>query len=183
MSVLLLNADGQPLSLLPLSTISWQSAVKAIFQDKVRVVKEHETRVLRSPSFEMSLPTIVMLKQWHRMPDKAKFTRRNLFLRDNFQCQYCFTEFRQSDLTIDHVLPRSYGGRTNWKNCTTACKKCNTAKSNNPNIKPINAPIQPTYYQLNNKSSKFLKFEKIHPDWEPYLAIPEDIKYFKSNVV
>jgi len=169
MSVLLLNADAQPLSLLPLSTISWQSAVKAYFQDKVRIIKSDESRILHSPSIELPYPTVVMLKQWHRMPEKAKFTRRNLFLRDNFQCQYCFDEFKPGDLTIDHVLPRSCGGRTSWTNCTSACRSCNIKKSNNPNIKPTTLPVHPTYYQLNNKSLKFLQLQKIHEDWEPFL--------------
>lgn len=174
MRVLLLNADSQPLSLLPLSTITWQSAVKAHFQDKVHIVTSNADRMLRSPSFEMPMPTVVMLKRWHKLPPLAKFTRRNLFLRDNFTCQYCFTEFKQHELTIDHVRPRSHGGKSNWTNCTTACKQCNWQKSNNPDVKPIRLPIQPSYYQLNSKSTRFLQFDNIHPDWQPYLFWREE---------
>jgi len=174
MSVLLLNADAQPLSLIPLSTISWQNAVKAYFADKIKIVKSYDDRLLRSANFEMPMPSVVMLNKYHKLPNKAKFTRRNMFIRDHFTCQYCGTRHRQLDLTIDHVVPRSHGGRTTWTNCTTACRPCNVAKSNKINITPEIQPFQPSYYEINHKSALFtLRI----PDasWRDFLAWPEDL--------
>jgi 5-methylcytosine-specific restriction endonuclease McrA len=92
-SVLLLNADASPLSLLPLSTISWQTAIKAMFSEKVHVLKNYEDKFLHSSTMTIPVPSIVMLDTYHRVPEKAKFSRKNLYVRDNFTCQYCGNHF------------------------------------------------------------------------------------------
>jgi 5-methylcytosine-specific restriction endonuclease McrA len=180
MSVLLLNADAQPVCLLPLSIISWQSAVKAYFADKVRIVKNYDDRVLHSARMEMPMPSVVMLKRYHKQPTRAKFTRRNLFVRDNFMCQYCGDQPRVGDLTIDHVLPRSHGGRTNWTNCTTACRSCNTKKSNNPHIKPDILPFQPTWHDI-NYNAKFFRLHIPDASWQDFLQWPEELLIINEN--
>ena len=70
-SVLLLNADGQPLSQMPLSTVSWQTAIKAMFSDKVHVIKNYEDKFLRSPTITIPYPSIIMLNTYHKQPSKA----------------------------------------------------------------------------------------------------------------
>ena len=130
-SVLLLNADAAPLSLLPLSTISWQSAVKTIFGDKVHVIKNYEGRFIRSTSLSIPMPSVVMLTKYHKQPTKAKYTRRNVYIRDDY---YVLLRWSMNDeLTLDHVIPTK-GGRLGWTNTVAACGPC---KKGNKIIKPI----------------------------------------------
>src|ERR1700753_3047084 len=122
--VLVLNADSRPLSYYPLSLWSWQDAIKAVFLDRVNIVSEYDVAV-RSPSFQMRLPSVVSLKTYVKPSRSPAFTRFNVFLRDRFQCQYCGC---RDDLTFDHVIPRSLGGQTTWENVVTACSPCNLRK-------------------------------------------------------
>ncbi len=121
---LVLNADFRPLSYYPLSLWPWQEVIKAVFLDRVDVVSTYD-RVIRSPSFEMKLPSVVALKSYVTQDRPPAFTRFNLFLRDAFSCQYCGCG---EDLTFDHIVPRSRGGRTSWENIVTACAPCNLRK-------------------------------------------------------
>ena len=126
---LVLNADFRPLSYFPLSIWSWQDAVKAVFLDRVSVISEYE-RKIHSPSFEMRLPSVIALKEYVPAARRPAFTRFNVFLRDRFHCQYCGGDFATNDLTFDHVVPKSRGGRTSWNNVVTACSPCNLLKGN-----------------------------------------------------
>ena len=90
---LVLNADFRPLSYYPLSLWSWQESVKAVFLDRVNIVSEYD-RFVRSPSFEMKLPSVVSLKTYVKPALYPAFTRFNVFLRDRFTCQYCGVEGR-----------------------------------------------------------------------------------------
>ena len=85
---LVLNADYRPLSYYPLSLWPWQEVVKAVFLDRVDVISTYDT-VIRSPTFEMALPSVVSLKHFVAQDRPPAFTRFNLFLRDAFSCQYC----------------------------------------------------------------------------------------------
>ena len=121
---LVLNADFRPLSYYPLSLWSWQELVKAVFLDRVNIVSEYD-RFVRSPSFEMRLPSVVSLKTYVKPALYPAFTRFNVFLRDRFICQYCGSK---EDLTFDHLVPRSRGGQTRWDNVVAACAPCNLDK-------------------------------------------------------
>ena len=123
---LVLNADFRPLSYYPLSLWSWQDAIKAVFLDRVNIV-EHYDRAVRSPSFEIQLPSVVSLKSFVKPTTHPAFTRFNVFLRDRFVCQYCGSP---DDLTFDHIIPRSKGGQTTWENVVAACSPCNLRKGN-----------------------------------------------------
>ena len=121
---LVLNADFRPLSYYPLSLWSWQESVKAVFLERVNIVSEYD-RFVRSPSFEMRLPSVVSLKSYVKPALYPAFTRFNVFLRDRFMCQYCGSK---DDLTFDHLIPRSRGGQTRWDNVVAACAPCNLSK-------------------------------------------------------
>jgi len=125
---LILNADYQPISYFPLSLWSWQDSIKAVFLDRVNIIAEYESEV-RSSSFSMKIPSVIALKKYIPISKKPPFTRFNLFLRDNFSCQYCGNIFSSNDLTFDHVTPKSKGGKTRWENVVAACSKCNLKKS------------------------------------------------------
>ena len=121
---LVLNADFRPLSYYPLSLWAWQDSIKAVFLDRVNIVSNYD-KTVRSPSFEMRLPSVVSLRSYVRPSRHPAFTRFNVFLRDRFSCQYCGS---REDLTFDHLVPRSKGGTTTWKNVVAACSNCNLRK-------------------------------------------------------
>ena len=168
---LVLNADYQPLSYFPLSTWSWKDSLKAVFLERVNVVSEYD-QVVRSPSIEFKLPSIISLKDFVPLPDKVAFTRFNVFLRDKFICQYCSKSFKVEELTFDHVLPRSKGGKTIWENVVTSCRKCNTLKGNRSlkkiGLKLKRSPFTPDHYQLKELGRMFPP-NFLHKSWNDFL--------------
>ena len=124
---LVLNADFRPLSYYPLSIWPWEEVVKAVWQERVDVVATYD-KVVRSPSMEMQLPSVISLKSYVDQDRKPAFTRFNVFLRDGFACQYCGESGLALALAFDHVIPRSRGGRTTWQNIVAACGPCNLRK-------------------------------------------------------
>ena len=109
---LVLNADYTPLSYFPLSLWPWQTAIKALFLERVDIVAHYE-REVHSPSMALKLPSVIALRQYVRPNEYPAFTRFNLFLRDKFRCVYCGSN---KELTFDHIVPRAQGGRTTWEN-------------------------------------------------------------------
>ena len=165
---LVLNADYRPLSYYPLSLWPWQEVIKAVFLDRVDVIATYD-QVVHSPSFEMQLPSVVSLKSYVPQDRPPAFTRFNLFLRDAFSCQYCGSG---DELTFDHVIPRSRGGRTTWDNVVTACAPCNLLKGgrlpNHAQMHPKNRPHRPTVTELRNNGRAFPP-NYLHESWADYL--------------
>jgi len=165
---LVLNADYRPLSYFPLSLWPWQEAIKAAFLDRVQIVAEYEAEV-HSPSVAMRLPSVVVLRDYVKPARHPAFTRFNLFLRDEFACQYCGAT---GDLTFDHVVPRSRGGRTTWENVVAACGRCNLRKANltlrQSGMKLRRAPLRPSVPELQNKGRKFPP-NYLHESWLDFL--------------
>ena len=164
---LVLNADYRPLSYYPLSLWPWQDAIKAVFLDRVDVVAAYD-QVIRSPSFEMPLPSVVSLKQYVNQDRAPAFTRFNVFLRDGFACQYCGSA---DDLTFDHVLPRSKGGRTSWENIVAACAPCNLRKGGRTPVQaemhPRRRPHRPNAHELQRAGRRFPP-NHLHASWLDY---------------
>jgi HNH endonuclease len=125
MPALVLNADYQPLSFTPLSLWSWQDAIKAVFRGKVTVVDVYDNVKIRGVNVEVPLPSVIALNEYvsnHKA--EPAFTKRNVFLRDEYKCQYCSGQFfSQNDLSIDHVHPRCKGGRLHWENAVVRQKR------------------------------------------------------------
>ena len=165
---LVLNADYRPLSYYPLSLWSWQDAVKAVFMDRVNIVSEYD-RIVRSPSSEFRLPSVVSLKTYIKPARYPAFTRFNVFLRDRFSCQYCG---ERSDLTFDHLVPRSKGGHTTWENVVTACSPCNLKKGGHlpdeAQMWPSLKPVRPTVHELHSNGRLFPP-NYLHESWQDYL--------------
>ena len=165
---LVLNADFRPLSYYPLSLWCWQDAVKSVFLNRVSIVSTYERKV-RSPSFEMSLPSVIALKSFIKPSEHPNFTRFNVFLRDKFACQYCDAK---KDLTFDHLLPKSKGGITNWENVVTACSTCNVKKGgklyNRCDLKLKRKPFIPTVDDLHKNGRNFPP-NFLHESWMDYL--------------
>lgn len=87
-------------------------------------------KIIKTPSTPIEKPEIIILKEYGGVPFRqVNFTRRNLYKRDSYTCQYCLIGFMPNELTIDHVVPRSRGGTNDWSNCVTSCEDCNSKKA------------------------------------------------------
>ncbi len=165
---LVLNADYRPLSYYPLSLWTWQDAVKAAFLDRVDILAEYD-HVVRSQRMEIRVPSVVVLREYVKPRKRVAFTRFNLFLRDEFSCQYCGAK---QDLTFDHVLPRKLGGVTSWENVVAACAPCNLKKGSKTlreaGLKLKRTPRQPDAEQLRNRGRMFPP-NHLHDSWLDYL--------------
>ena len=165
---LVLNADFRPLSYYPLSIWCWQDAVKSVFLDRVSIVSNYK-RKIRSPSFEMNLPSVIALNNFIQPSKNPNFTRFNVFLRDKFACQYCGDK---KDLTFDHLLPKSKGGLTDWNNVVTACSSCNVKKGGklykDCDLKLTTKPYAPTLEDLHKNGRNFPP-NFLHESWMDYL--------------
>ena len=165
---LVLNADYRPLSYYPLSLWSWQDAVKAAYMDRVDIVAEYDT-IVRSPTTEIRIPSVVVLRDYVKPQKRVAFTRFNLFLRDGFLCQYCGSK---GDLTFDHVVPRASGGVTSWENVVAACSRCNLKKGSKSlrraGMSLRRAPRQPSSEELRNSGRQFPP-NYLHDSWMDFL--------------
>jgi 5-methylcytosine-specific restriction endonuclease McrA len=122
----------------PIKQVSWQKAMVMYFQDKIEVVREYEDTWINSPRQKFKLPAVIRLVNYiFKLPWGVKLTRTNLFVRDRGQCQYCHKKLNKSRFTIDHVIPRSKGGKTDWDNLVISCARCNTKKGDSL-LKDIN---------------------------------------------
>lgn len=123
--VLLLNQSYQPLSV-----ISWKKAVCLVYLNKADVVKEYNFTI-NSPSLSLSAPCVIRLRLFFSRPKcDVRLTRSNVFARDGWKCVYCNKKFPEYELTTDHVIPKSHGGKNTWENLVCCCKKCNGIKGN-----------------------------------------------------
>jgi len=176
---LLLNADWQPVQFHPLSTISWQETMKAVIGDRVAVVEEYDIEI-HSSRQTWRLPSVVALRDYVRRDQKATFSRFNVFLRDDYTCQYCGYEFETRHLTFDHVIPRVNGGTSNWLNVVSACGPCNRRKgshlSKEVGMAPLKRPTEPSGWQLYMKAKKMPKSRNLHKTWRDYLYWDTEIE-------
>jgi 5-methylcytosine-specific restriction endonuclease McrA len=168
-ATLMLNADGAPVSYLPLSTISWEEAIKYIVLDKASVLEYYEDWIVRSANWETQVPAVMILKEYEKRKTSIRYSKHNVFLRDGYVCQYCGDDVARKTATLDHVLPVSHGGKTTFENTVCACASCNANKGNNKKIVPKVKPYKPTYFQLVDKRKK-QNWEVHHPSWTNYLV-------------
>jgi len=166
---LVLNADARPYSILPLSTISWQESVKQLVLERVTVLEWYDDWIISSPSWETKVPAVVIVKDYIKKNTTVRFSKYNLFLRDQFTCQYCDEQLpHRNKCTVDHVVPVSRGGTNVWSNCVTACGPCNVAKGDKLHPKPRREPYKPTYYDL-IKNKELLQLKIKHSSWHNYI--------------
>jgi hypothetical protein len=169
MACLILNSDASPVSLLPLSTISWEEAVRYLVSEKAIPLEWHEDWVVRSERWSTKVPAVMILKEYQKKKTAIRFSKHNVFLRDGYACQYCGDDVSRKTATLDHVLPTSHGGKTTFENTVCACADCNANKGNDKKIVPKFKPYKPTYFQLAEKRKK-LKWDVQHPSWINYLG-------------
>lgn len=149
----------------PANVTNIPRAIKLVIKEKAEVIKEG-TKTLRSEKIIFKTPTIIRLLQYVKIKFfKVVLTKRNILIRDNHQCVYCESKH---NLTLDHLIPKSKGGKNDWLNLVTCCELCNKKKGDKTleESKMILTykPFKPTYYS-------FLKsyLDKNFVDWQPYL--------------
>lgn len=130
----------------PCGVVSWMDAVTAVFNDKADVLEEYE-HVIHSPTMTNKPAVIRLRRAFKREVKPVKFSRVNVYARDEYRCQYCGERKPTDELTYDHVLPRSRGGKTTWTNIVTCCHDCNREKKNRTpeeaGMRLLKKPVQP----------------------------------------
>jgi len=127
----------------------------------------------RAQHFTMPMPSVVVMAKYIRRTNRVYFTRRNIYLRDRFHCQYCGKSYVSEQLTIDHVLPKSRGGHTAWDNVVAACYRCNFSKGSNI-VHPTSPPHEPSYWEMVG-IAKSLPLRIPDPQWQDYLQWPNPL--------
>ncbi len=162
-NVLVLNQDYQAIAI-----CSVERAFVLVYLRKAELVLSREDRKVRSISRSFPFPSIIRLYRYVHIPyRKVALSRANIFKRDGNQCVYCGTK---NDLTVDHVIPRSMGGKDTWENLVTACQTCNTRKGNRTpemcGMRFLRPPFRPSYIMyLTNFTGSVLDA------WRPYLMM------------
>jgi 5-methylcytosine-specific restriction endonuclease McrA len=169
MAVLLLDSTYEPLKI-----IGWKRAAYLVFSGKAEVIEESDTE-LRSPSTVWKLPSVIRQFGRFRRRAEVQFSRLNIYMRDGWTCQYCGEKKSTKDLTFDHVVPRSAGGKTNWTNIVTACRVCNSEKDDKTpaqaGMKLLKEPVRPKWLP----AQVVIKMKEIPKEWANYI----DVKSFQ----
>jgi len=174
---------------IPIHIITWKRALSLLYQDHAHSLDKDfipydyknwlelsrtldgEYKLVNTVSYRVAVPDILTLTRYDRLPKRdVKFSRENVFARDNFICQYCGKKFKKKDLTVDHIIPKCFGGKGTWDNIVTACNKCNSRKDNKTpeqvGMKLIHQPKEPRWfsplYKLSQKPN-------MRPGWEKFL--------------
>ncbi len=158
---LVLNATYQPLCIVPV-----RRAVNLVLRAKAEIMEQVDGEFFRSEKLAIPVPAVVKLNYFVKVPHRVRATlsKKAVFLRDDFQCQYCGSPAEN----VDHITPRSKGGSHTWDNVVASCKPCNSRKENRfpheVGLKLRRKPATP-------RDSLFLILSggKLHPTWEPYL--------------
>lgn len=173
----------------PLGAITLARAMKMISKGKVEIIEEYDWNIRPEPSnFEADVdvgagkivkrtmivfkaPAVVrLLSAFIRRRRKVKFSRVNLYARDNYTCQYCQTKFRLAELTLDHVVPRTQGGKTTWTNLVAACSPCNLKKGGRtPDQAGMSLRKQPTQPSWNPAITITVSTVSVPDAWRDYL--------------
>lgn len=159
--VLVLNADYQAIGVCAV-----ERAFVLVIMKKAEMLSDDPEKSLRTIRKNYKFPSIIRLYRFVSLPyKKVNLSRQNIFKRDNHTCVYCNT---RDNLTIDHVIPRSLGGRDSWENLVTACQRCNSRKGNQT---PEQAEMPMRYKPFRPSFVMFLgNFSgQIRDDWKPYL--------------
>ncbi len=178
METLVLNPAYQPVARIP-----WQRAITLLFLGKVEVVEAYEDQTIRSVSFELKVPSVVrFLRSLTRRKPVIRFSRENVYARDNGRCQYCQKHVSRAEATYDHVIPRAQGGVTSWQNIVIACVPCNQRKGGRTPEQarmPLKVvPVRPT--KLPDSLRVTLSFQKGMPvAWQNWLR---DLTYWHGSL-
>jgi 5-methylcytosine-specific restriction endonuclease McrA len=162
---LILNRNWQPVNVATVarSLVSlWNEAARVVdpetyqlftWSDWSKVAPREGDAFIQAVRLRLRVPEVIVLAEYERLPTAAvSFSRRNVFKRDHWTCQYCGVQPGGEELTIDHVVPRSQGGTSTWDNCVLSCIECNHRKADRTpqqaDMKLRKAPVRPTWKPL-----------------------------------
>ena len=156
----------------PLKIIRWEDAITMLYLNKADTIVEYDETV-SSPSVSLRVPAVMRLRRkLAKIKRGVKFSRVNVFTRDGFRCQYCNNKKPFSQLTYDHVVPRSRGGRTEWTNIVTACRPCNHRKGNRTpdetGMFPHKRPVRPKALPL---AGPVIDMTQAPLEWRDFLTV------------
>jgi 5-methylcytosine-specific restriction endonuclease McrA len=139
---LVLNRQWQPVSVATVArslVLLWNESARVVDPEDYRLYTwadwsslrpREDENFIQAVQFRLRVPEVIVLNEYDRLPTAAvSFSRRNVFKRDHWTCQYCGCQPGSEELTIDHVIPRSHGGSSTWENCVLACIGCNSRKA------------------------------------------------------
>jgi 5-methylcytosine-specific restriction endonuclease McrA len=138
--VLVLNASYEPLNI-----VSVQRAIVLLLKEKAELIEAAKAKI-RAERLQMDVPLVIRLVAYVPIPRRLPLplSRRTVLARDLYTCQYCGVQPGRTELTIDHIVPRSRGGATTWENVVAACGPCNRRKGNRtPHEANINLQTSP----------------------------------------
>ncbi len=165
-SVLVLNATYEPINICVA-----RRAIVLILKG-VAMCEEATPHYFHGPTLRVRVPSVIRLLHYIKVPRMREKppTKKNILVRDKNTCQYCGHRFHAADLTLDHVIPKSRGGKTRWENLVACCKKCNTRKGNRSlseaGLNLLKAPKEPRYpYHIHLFRSRGVS----HRGWRKYL--------------
>ena len=178
---LVLNRNWQPVNVTPVSralTLIWNEVARVVDPEDFRLYDWKDWSALEPAEGQAFVqgvgrrilaPEVITLSGFDRVPNSSvTFSRRNIFRRDRFTCQYCGVQPRPDELTIDHVVPRAQGGQSTWDNCVLACIKCNHRKADRTpkqaGLKLKRVPIRPRWTPVYSKHS--MRFES----WAKFIS-------------
>ncbi|MBN1961718.1 MAG: HNH endonuclease [Deltaproteobacteria bacterium] len=152
------------------------------FEDWAALSANVDDQTVGTANRRIVIPRIVVLQVYDRIPvGRIRFSRHNLFARDNHTCQYCNKRLPRRDLNLDHIIPRSRGGKTNWENVVTSCIKCNFKKGGRTpeeaNMKLIRPARQPRWGELVHS----LRMRGCYREWLPFLNMV-DASYWNTEL-
>ena len=181
-SVLVLNR-----SYLPVHVTTARRAFSLIFSGNALAVnREYETfdfhawcrlapegsEQVGTSGGRLRVPRVIVLQHFDRVPRRhVRYSRLNIFARDNYTCQYCGGRPHRSKLNLDHVIPRSLGGRTTWENVVASCVDCNRRKGGRTpaqaRLRLLRQPMRPRWTPLVHHAASTLRYE----EWQPFLHV------------
>jgi 5-methylcytosine-specific restriction endonuclease McrA len=163
--VLVLNSTYEPINV-----CSTRRAIVLIMKGVARTEEKQEI-VYRSPRTSMHIPSVIRLTEYVHIPfERKSLSRKNILLRDHNTCQYCGRVFNPSDLTLDHVIPKSRGGSSNWDNLVACCKKCNNKKGNHmPDEAGMKLIKRPQSFSLHVNRQIMRYLGRSDASWRKYL--------------
>jgi len=167
--VLVLNASYEPINI-----CTERRAVVMIFKGVARM-EEHNGHLLHSSKLTMHAPSVIRLAEYRHIPhERRSLSRKNILLRDQFTCQYCGKVFQPSDLTLDHIVPRSRGGNSTWENLVACCKRCNHKKgSHTPEDAGMTLLKKPRAFSMHVSRQIMRYLGQRDETWRKYLYYEE----------
>ncbi len=193
-SVLVLNRLYQPINITTVRrafALLYQGTAKAIDREfqtfdfeswSALSAEVHDKDVVHTVETAIRVPRVIMLQVYDRFPRlHVRFSRQNIYLRDRLTCQYCAKRLPRSELNLDHVIPRSKGGRTTWENVVCSCIKCNLRKGGRTpaeaSMRLLKKPARPRWSPFERGKNGAYPYE----DWRPFLSLT-DASYWNTEL-